>query len=365
MNFELTEREIAIASGNNPDAIQTIVPDKAGQDTADESVLNEPASGDDIIMDDPTLPDDGGDVVEDREYFDDKDPSSDDPSKEEPSSDGKWFEDPVLIQEAESYGISKAELEAMNDADEYSRVAIAIDRQFAQPSQPVRSADQIIRQASDQQPSQQNQQSVNAEENTGEGLESDLQEIDKVLSNPDEYNEETLALARSTKALVERDQQRELQSAEAQRNAELQRFHEAVDQLGHDFLGKQYGEDGRIAQLTPEQSKNRERLFNTSATMFTNFSSQGAEVPAWPVLARRASRIEFQEELSKRESIQNANNLKNQSRKRRPVSSPQTATRKQVPVSAPDNDHDLAAQIANHPDVLKEWNKAQELNGTG
>jgi len=346
--LELTDREKIIAGGGDPDA----EPEKPAEGTqggdAKPGEPSEPpaANGTDAT---PAVPDRGDPVV--TKPVEDV-PVEPEPTEPEPT-DGEppttWVDDETR-EVASSYGISNADLEDFGSKEEFERATRLFDRQLLageqKPAAPVAPAP----------PKPEPQvplEAPTAEEQVGK--------LDVKKYQDAGYDEDTVALVRAHNAMLERVE--ELNKAQAQveeaRHAEEDRqaimgFHEAMDALDE----RRYGRAER--GLKSEQDANREKVYNQTVALHNGMQAHAErlgrqlEPISWAALTKRAERLVFGDEIIAEEKRQYQERVAAQARKRRPAPG---RARPVAPAKA--SDEDAGDETANHPEVIKIWDKLQ------
>lgn len=304
---ELSEREIAIAQGMDPD----LTPTEPAQEPEEEEAGT-------------------AEVGQDAEVAD-----------EQPDGDKEvatWYGDDDL-ELAGTYGLSADDLEVFASKDEFAKVTRLLDKA------------QTWKQAKEPDPEP---------ETSAENL-TNSEEQDDFALDPDKYveagyDDETVNLVRYTKRL--HDELSEVRSRLAAQEKEQQErqerdfidaFHNTVDSMDEELFG-------RSAKMTDSANENRKKLFETAVEIHSTLAAQG-RAPSLPVLLRRAEAVAFGEQILERERKNLKAELAEQSRRRRRVAG---ATRPRgAPAPAAKGDDD----IVNHPEIVAAWERMQEEAG--
>jgi len=182
--------------------------------------------------------------------------------------------------------------------------------------------------------------------------------IPKALRREQELRIEAQKQLESIKGEVER-----LSSLETQRlhEASINKFHDAVDSIEDELFGSSRDERGRIAVLTPQQVENRTKLFqevDTLAAAMDEKSKKSGEPMklTWDEVIEKARVLAFGSPKAARKPDK-SEALKAQSASRRPVGTSAGASRR-VAV-----DSDSPEAIANSPEVVAMWDRFQRENG--
>lgn len=312
--IKLTDREIAIAEGRDPETIETT-------DSAPEQ-----------------------DVQEDRvEAEDAADVSSDD-----------WI-DSEAKELASSYGLSDEDLKAFNSADDLRKHTFLLDKQLYDEAAAGKKVSE---------PEVKEEKQATGETATSE--DDDL--IDPKKYSDEGYDEETVKLATSLRRQQEKTREamkllEELNGwrksfeddlAQQEMVQVTNEFHRALDSIGDDRFGRAYDESGRIVDLNKDAHTHREKVWEAMKVLENGIYARAREkgvaptVPPRDVLVQRAYQLAYPEAVKATKRQQTIETAKAQSAKRRPVGN-QGGTRTR-PVEATDVD-----SLANHPDISKWW----------
>ncbi len=350
--LELSEREIAIARGEDPDIpleqaspadteatgeaeVATDGGDKGGTEAADETSAQ---------------------VV--------GEPNAISPDAQEPAKDGKqggkeaaagsWIDADALAL-GQSYGLSDDELKGFSSADEFRRAARLFDRQLAAGKLPA-GRPQDSQAAAEEKPGEQ-------PEAKAEAVELDVETYRKA-----GYDDDTIRLVQYAKGLKEKvdafePQINEIRQsfAQQQQQQQIQVFHDAVDQLDEKTFGRSIDKHGRFIPLPREADDNRRKLFGAMQTLSSGMLAQGQELPPVSVLLKRAEQFAFAEEIESRAKRKVQEQLTAQSKRRRPAPASRaarpTAARRQSGVGG------QVSEIVDNPEIVKLWEQMQQENG--
>jgi hypothetical protein len=323
---ELTEREITIAQGLDPDAVDSSV-----EQDADSDVAADPVS----VQAEETVTNEADAVSE----------GSEEVGKEAPAS-ADWLDDSTR-EVALSYGLSEDEVKEFSSQAEFNRFSRMMDKQFTSlGSQKI---------APKQEP-------VAPQESN----DLDLSKFD-----PETYDPETIQLvkyAKETREELNRIKQETEVLMMAQRQVEQTRqvneFHNVVDSLGDDRFGKTVDESGNIQPLSAAANELRKRVFESAAILAAGIIKRAedagtqANLPPMPVLVKRAYQMEFAQDIAARERKSVQNKITAQSKLRRPVAGHRGVA------AAPAAGRDEAQRLASNPAIVKAWKQFHAENGT-
>lgn len=327
MELELTEREIAVAKGENPDAV------------AEPQVENTEVVTDDVQPE--PVEQDAGQEVEDQ--------GTDAQARDWVDEDAKSV--------AKSYGLSEDDMKSFQSKEEFTRFSAFFDKQLTKQEPPKQ------------------------EEVKPAAVKSDAEEdynIDLDRLRNEGYDDETLRIARAAKkafeenkALLERLSPLESSFKQMQEHHERQiaqqraeAFHTEVDSLNQDLFGRARGEDGRFRPLDQKFSDNRKKLYEAAETIVHGITRRAEllgiepEIPAPKVILQRAMNLQFAEDIVGAEKAKIHSQLKSQSARRRPVGTSKAATPSTNPNADP------VKSIANDPSIVAAWAKFTQENGT-
>jgi hypothetical protein len=327
--FELTEREIALCKGEDPDA-------------ASAEQNEEPGNGTEAVDEGKEAPQ----VAEQKT------------EEEKPAS---WIDEDVKSQAA-SYGMSEEELAGFKDVNEFRRAGKLVDRHLVKAGKTVEATPPA--KVADEKPTT---------ETASPAAEEDLS-LDPEQYVKDGYDEQTVKLVRFASRLkkdIESIRESEIRlrrdQTEANNRHRLAMFHSEADRLNRERYGESTDADGRVVKLTDEQDARRRTLWETVDTIASGIAARAAaegkrpEFPSFRVLLRRAEQLAFGEELRKDEQKQMQEKLASQSKRRRPI--PGAAIVRTPPGGGSGSKGDPIRAIVDHPDLVKLWNGYQEANG--
>lgn len=362
MPLELTQREIAIAQGDDPDEFGAGVYDDL--DTDQETQVTE-AAGDD------------SDVASEETVSDDPDVSSQDDGAGDDSGDepADWITDD-LKELGSSYGLTPERMrEAFRDAGHFRQQARDYDRGLVERN----------RQSSYGSGAQSGAEKSGADAPAGAADKGDEIPLDPEWFREQGYDDATLALVARLKAQQDALDQinpflqglQQQQAAERQQREE-QEFHDVLDRMSPDRYGRVKSESGEIVQLPEFSLENRRRVYQAVKTIEQEIAAlaraEGREpqLPPRDVLVKRAELYlfgddierEMAERASKAREEESQKRLKEaaqQAKRRRPVSGTTKPSRKAK--TEPVSEMDEIARIANSPELVKFWNEAQDENG--
>jgi hypothetical protein len=331
----LTEREIAVAQGKDPDDVAVVVETESAKDG-------------EVGVDDG----DGTEAAPDPDSTDE--PVVDEPAAETTTED-TWVDG--VRDLASSYNITDDELQSFGSAEEFARATRLLDQNL------ISSADTGVATAIAPQPP------------AGQPLAQDAEDTPSHTLDPQKYidanyDEETVAIVRAHNSLAEENRklqqfaanmQAQQQDAADQRRVE--EFDMVVDTMTEGRYGRRHNDAGQSVELKDVTFTAREKLYNTANLLLDGIYAQAdragkqAEVPALPVLLKRAEQVAFSDEIRQDEQRAFQDKVAAQSKRRRSAG---TVARKQAPIVDPD---DPVAMVSEDPRVVKAWKQMQEDNG--
>lgn len=287
---ELTEREMAIARGEDPDA----EPDETDEVDDEPQAKREP-----------------------------------DDAPEDSADDKPWYRETDL-QLAKTYGLSEDDLKEFADEKEFAKATRLLHRVAGeQVSEPRTPKDNI--------------EEAKKTDGIPEGLPREaFDEHGKIRPSyfkENDFDDETMVLVESLRAEQDRREQsiKEMEQLknqtqwlmnemvqERQRQQE-QMFHTALDALNPGFYGQSLDESGRPVTLSESQQERRQRILEEVHAIGESIARQAEkqgvapEYPTWEVMVRRAQNNIYAEEVAAEEKKQRRDKIAEQSRKRRPV----------------------------------------------
>jgi hypothetical protein len=262
-NFPLTERQKAIARGDDPDAIPT-----------------EESTGDEVQLEDETTPDAG--TVD--------------------TQSASWITDGDRAK-AKAYGMEPEDLDAYESREQFGSALRAIDRAYSRLPKPETQAEPAPK-VEAKEPEYIDELYVDGKVNI-EYLRRHKDEV--------EGSEFLLAQAEHT-ALLEKEvadlkasvSQREQESQQEQAHRELAAFNREVDRFRPDVYGSSVDANGQPVPLKPEDADRRYKLLGACAA-YTDYihSVQQAHgmspsTPALSEVLKQAEFIAFPEEATSR-----------------------------------------------------------------
>lgn len=318
--LELTDRELAIAKGLDPDAVEDVV-----SGGGDVGATDGAAGG-------TEAPDAGLDKAE------------------------SWVTDD-LRDLAKHYGLEEDDLKDFESEADLIRYARVQERKSAKKPAAPESTDMMSVEGAGK-PEAEKPVAVKEEKKV-------RQKFDPKVLQDQGYDETTVAMGKSLReAQDENDALREevekLRSSvdeklgritplaerleEDRRKAFQEEFHREVDALGR------YG----IAdKLTKEDDAKRERLYRTAILLGRRSMEAGDPPPPLRAVLKRAEIVEFGDELAAAKREEFAARVKDQSSRRRSVGRVAAGTKKTLPG---DSDDPVRA-IANSPELVQFWNE--------
>lgn len=311
----LTEREIAIARGEDPDVIQPAaeVPEvEDAQETVEET-------SEAVVADEPTEP--------------------------------TWINDDVRDL-ATSYGMSDDDLQGFTTEEEFRKAGLLLDKQLLDG--------QAKEEASTTPPTP-----------ATEVKEEEEQLIDPQWYVDNDYDEETVKMAKALRRQQElrKEDRQTIEDLKTWRQnfetsvqeQEVQRrtidFHETADKLDEKLFGKAYDDRGLVQKLDQKHDENRAKLWEAMQTLEAGIIARAQTkgvapaLPPWSVLMQRAHQIAFPETITARKRDQRIEDATKQSAKRRPVGTQGAARPNRV------TDTNDPVSIANSPEILDWWKK--------
>lgn len=328
--IELTDREIAIARGENPDEVVQ----EPVEDTVSDEVSEE-------------LSEDSSEVT-----------SSDD-TADSTLEETTWVTSDIRDL-AESYGFTDEDLSQFGDEQEFRRAGLLFDRQLVKVQQPPQDSASSTEPEAPA-PTEESEEFVDVKKIEDAGYDEEVVEIAKALRR---YQESAKQRDEQLKAVLSWKEQFEQAAQEDYQRRQAEEFHADVDGLDADLFGKVYDDQGNVVQLSDKHNDNRKKLWEAEQTILAGIEARAtqtggeAKYPSRKALRQRALQLAFSAEVGKKEKEVRIEKAKRQSAKRRPVGTQGGALPKRSPDSSDPK------EIANHPDIVAFWKKAQEENGT-
>lgn len=305
--MELTDREVAIAAGENPDSVGEGM--EEAQDEAHEDSTEEADSTEAVEEEGGAAEVDGTDAAD------------------------TWVNDDIKAL-AEMYGISEDGLATFDSEGEFRKFASLMDKYAAGDK-------------AKEEP---------AAEETSEATDDDL---DPKKFEEDGYDEntvkivDTLVKSKATVTqLVDRIAKLESMLEESSKQQETTLLHRAIDEIGGRF--------GSGGSLTDEQKAARDKLLESAEIVKQSLEKRGDKVVNASVLLRRAELLAFGDEIIAEEAAKAkeafAEKVKKQSAKRRPVGRNTKPPARQALGEA---DNPVKA-IANSPELVEFWKNLED-----
>lgn len=346
--LELTERELAIAAGDDPDQIETpvAVPDqsKPAAEAAATPAVVETGAQDDAVK--PGSKEAASTITP-------------------PASNPAWINQEARDYAA-SYGLSEAELKDYGSLAELRRAGAIFDKQItkAKPA-PATSAPGAATTAPAVPATPTAEQAkkfvaYNIEElkkqNYDDFTIQMAEQQNEIYAQLQKANERAEKAETGTAQIQQRFQQ------DAQRQ-EAAMFHQAADTLDETRFG-------RVAAMNPAADGNRKKLYEAALLINSGIKAQAEQqgvqpvFPTLPVLLKRAEALAFADEIRADERKRAQDELAAQSRRRRPVGT-HKATRPVAPAKkAAETQDDMVGRILADPANARFFKDAQEANGS-
>jgi hypothetical protein len=316
--LELTEREIAIAQGEDPDAVAL----------------------DDVVDSDVSVVDQVAD-----ELLGDAKPEE---KKAEAVEPPKYSE--AITGKAKSLGLSDEDVEAFG-SEAALRLHVSLLERIEGLSA-TKAVDEVKTESAEEKVEPTQDELIDLALYEGEDLPEDEKWDDRSLAIPRALRREQEAriqLQEQVKSLLEAEQARVTRQVE-------DTFHSTVDTLDDGTFGRSRDASGRVVKLSDEQFANRTKLYKEvdllASALQEKAVREGKPVElTWEEVVEKARVTAFgSPKVSKAEA------LKKQSASRRPVSTSASAQR-QIPKD------DSPESIAELPDIKALWDKFQRENG--
>lgn len=382
--IELTERELAIARGENPDDVG------AGAKVDDAAVI----ANDALNSSEATAANKGSDGAEGSTEAAGSvtdGATSGQPGKEAtPTGDGgggteasgssgspveksaSWLKSEHR-ELAASYGIPDAELNQFSNEEEFQRAARIITRQFATAGQPKQAESQVAPAApagekpATQAAAQRKLERLNLEKLKAEGYDQAALDLFAKQNDVIDYAEQQ---DQNLQQMREEFVQFQQQAAQVEHARRIDSFHDVVDSLNDNLFGKSAASDGQAVQLPEREDKNRERLWKACNEIVAGIQKTAQErgerpqIPPPRVLVKQAINYAFADDLRAEARKQVQNDVTEQSKRRRPVAASRApngtyAKTKEEPRTLTE----MAKEVAERPDIVSFWNKTQQANG--
>lgn len=331
----LTERELIIAGGGDPDAAPV----------AEEKEAAEPEKSEVETK------------AEEKKAVDDKEVAKG--TDAQPAS--SWIDDTVKAK-AKDYDLDEEDLKDFGTAEEFARATKILDKQKAKAVKPAEKKVELAK------------------------AEADPEEQDEDIDPAKyaEYDEDVVKLAKVAKKSREQVKAQAAEQAELkkavqelmtrQQRADQQRvlvdFHDILESQDEDLFGRAVNKAGEPVELDAAKEDNRRKVYEQFVKLHNEEIAEAQKagrepkLPPMRKLIEKATEMALAKELVARERKRVQDEIAAQSKKRRPVSG-STTRNNPVPAKKPQaNDTaSLVSEIANDPQIAKFWEKAQEENG--
>jgi hypothetical protein len=346
-SVELTEREIALAQGLDPDTVgseaSTENRDGAGEVT-DDAASSTPADQDESTAESVGQP------VKDDGAIGTPDGGTEAAEPAVPA----WIKDEHR-ELAKSYGITADDLQDFGSEQEFRRVGRMIDKQFAAQAAPVETPAP--------------QQAVQPKAPATDNVSVTRPDLDPDKFKAAGYDDEVLNVvkfAKEREAEFAKLQERLESQERANQEAEYRRTYETLEATYDSMDGRRYGrranKDGSQRELSRGERESRDRVNQAANTLAAGIIHTGKQLPPIGILLQRAEALTFAEDIraEERRKVQAA--ITDQSKRRRPVAG-QRPVKAAARSGKPTTMNEYAAEVANSPAVVKAWNDAQEAAG--
>jgi hypothetical protein len=350
VELKLTDREIAIARGEDPDKV---VVSKSSPPVAEMNDDEEEGSEE--------VTEEGSEESLEEGSSSGQEEGSEEEVGEEVDS---WVDDNVR-ELAESYGFSDDDLKGFGSAEEFRRAGLLFDRAFfgdgekkqqAKPKEPPAAEEKPAPPVAD------DDASIEFKPPVDESLFSDgygEHEVAMVKAVNAQAKElaDLRAFVRSQQQLVQAQQE------EAQRR-HFDEFHRICDDLNPDLLGRAFAETGTVNNLDEGLHGKRAKLWEAAETIRSGIFSRAQEkgvapkLPSERVLIERAYGLAFPDEVKKSVVNKRTSAAKSQAARKRSVGNLGGSRNP----SFVGNKFDPGA-IANDPKLSAFFDKAQRENG--
>ena len=338
MGLELTEREIQIAKGENPDAPEAQPEAEVQSEVQPESTEQ------------------AHEALEQEAVEQEASHDGDDKGTEARAS---WVDSEAEAL-GKSYGLDKSQIEGFSSKDDFLRAARMMDSNLVRKEEPK------VEKAPESK----------APEKSDTLSHDDLDKFIEEMK-AEGYDEKSVRLAviakqalDENKALNAKFSPLEKQLSEMRSVYEKQvqdqranQFNAEVDKLHPDLFGKSRDESGKFISMDKKHSDNRQKLYEAAETIVEGMvrraekTGQPLNIPAPDVVLKRAMNLAFGDDLLNLERSKFQNKAVQQSKTRRSVGTSRPAiTSRTEPGSAQD--------IANSPEIVAAWKKFTSENGS-
>jgi len=349
--IELTDRELAIIDGKDPD-----FPEEDNNPVEDKG---DPPAGDDPPPSREQPPSDEELAAEENEVDVSEEP--------EPEEGPEWVTDEVRSL-AYSYGMSEDDLKTFGGVEDFERTGRLLDKRLTQQVELPQEQEEPRFSYAEWEQLMRQQGASQQQEPTPPGgqLADDTPGVtlDPKYYKDNDFDDDTMRIVETAAKTEQKVAQLEAYIAQ-QREAEQQRayqqeindFHSAVDRYKPEFFGETVTEKGEYVRLAPENQEKRTKLYNEVAKIAQGIHMSGQAMPTYDVLVRRAAGVAFAEDFAKEQQEQYASRIQKQSRRRRAVSGKAGSASPSKPQPQTVED------IVNDPEIESFWVNAQRENG--
>lgn len=380
--IELTERELAIARGDNPDEVSAKVDDAAvgandALSSSEATAANKGSDGADgsteaagSVTDGATSGQPGKEATPTGEGGGGTEASGSSSFSNKPAS---WLKSEHR-ELAASYGIPDAELNQFASEAEFQRAARIITRQFATAGQPKQPETPVAPPATPtgekpatQTAAQRKLERLNLEKLKAEGYDQSALDLFAKQNDVIEYAEQQEQYLQQMRQEFTQFQQ---QAAQVEHSRRIDSFHDVVDSLNDNLFGKSAGPDGQAVQLPEREDKNRERLWKACNVIVSGIQKTAQErgeqpqIPPPRVLVQQAIDYAFAEDIRADARRKVQQDIAEQSKRRRPVAASRAPNGTHAKTKEePKTQNEMAKEVAERPDIVSWWNKTQQANG--
>jgi hypothetical protein len=350
MALELTEREEAIARGEDPDVV---------------AASNEPESGADDAVETPAAEVDGSQDGQDGSTESGSTEAASESSAEQvkPGTDktsATWLDDNVKSL-GTAYGMTDEDFAEFKSREDFDRTARIFARRLMETGKQGATQTESTPATTQTPPA------------TSTAQEPPVDPFDP--KNWEGYDEKTLDLVKSHRETLEKLAKQEqavtsivAQAQQADRERYLNFFHSSVDALEPELFGRTI-KDGKVVALDQKSDANRAKLWEAVHTIQAGIESRAQQAGKAPVLPPfselldSAKRLVFSNELRSAEQSKRSNAIREQAKTRRPAASHRTVGsmgRKpngQFESGATIND--TVSALAKDPQLMSLWNSMQ------
>lgn len=351
VELKLTDREIAIARGEDPDKV---VVSKSSPPVA-ESLSDEEESSEEVTEEGSE------ESLEEGSSGGGEEESRQEEVSEEVDS---WVDDNVR-ELAESYGFSDDDLKEFGSVEEFRRAGLLFDRALF--------GDGEKQQPPSAKPKEQPLAAVEEKPAVVEEKAEFTPPVDESLFS-DGYGEHEVAMVKAVnaqakelaelRAFVKSQQQLvQAQQEEAERR-QFDEFHRICDDLNPDLLGRAFAETGTVNNLDESLHSKRAKLWEAAETIRSGIFSRAQEkgvapkLPSERVLIERAYGLAFPDEVKKSVVNKRVSAAKSQAARKRSVGNLGGSRNPSFSGSKFD-----PGAIANDPKISAFYDRAQRENG--